>query len=463
MLTPFDQAAHLWRRAGFGATARQVHETAERGLDAALDDFLDLDREEGDLERDLERLSADVFDLANNADDVRCWWLYRMVNARRPLREKLTLFWHGHFATSIAKVDRASWMLEQNRTLRRLAAAPFREILLAMSRDPAMLVWLDGNTNRKGRPNENYARELMELFGLGIGAYTEEDVREAARAFTGWGVAEGAFRFDPRQHDAGEKLVLGARGALDGGDVAALVAEHPASPEFLARKLCRFFVNDDPDPAYVRRVAEASRRSGGQVRAMVEAIFRDPDFFAEENVRAIVKGPAEYVVSCLRVLGVRVPVRNLLPPMRRMGQTLLAPPSVKGWDGGPAWLTSASLFERANFALTVASTRGLPEEPRFDPAEWAAGRALASPEDLADALAADVLQSPATAATRAAVVEYLRPARKPEARKDEAMTAGMEKATAPAAAPFAFDPKALDTKIRGAVRLLLASPEFQLA
>ena len=164
MLTPFDKASHLWRRAGFGATTQQIHETVERGIEATLDDVLDLEKEDADMEEELSKLSGDVFDLNNNGEDVRCWWLYRMIHSRRPLREKLTLFWHGHFATSLAKVERPAHMLDQNRTLRRLADAPFRQILDAISRDPAMLVYLDGNSNREGKPNENYARELFELF-----------------------------------------------------------------------------------------------------------------------------------------------------------------------------------------------------------------------------------------------------------------------------------------------------------
>jgi uncharacterized protein (DUF1800 family) len=435
MLTPYEKASHLWRRAGFGACARELEEMVERGIERTLDDLLDLDRDDPRVDETLAAIGGDAFDLNNNADDVRAWWLFRMVHSRHPLREKLTLFWHGHFATSAAKVERAGWMLEQNRMLRRLADAPFRELLDAVTKDPAMLVWLDGATNRKAKPNENYARELLELFSLGIGHYSESDIREAARAFTGWNLAEGAFRFDPKQHDDGEKELLGQRGKLDGKDVLDALATHPATGPFLARKLCRFFVNDAPSSAYVARVAEVYERSQGMLRPTIEAVFRDPEFFAEENVRAVVKSPAEFVASALRVLDVRVPLRVALPAMRRMGQVLLAPPTVKGWEGGPAWLTSAALFERANFAAAVASTRGLPGEPRFQPQAWMRGKGLDALEEVVDALAHDVVQGPLSPQTRNAVVEYLRP----ELGKD------------------------LDTKLRGAARLLLASPEFQLA
>lgn len=441
-LTPIEQAAHLRRRAGFGASAREIHETAELGIERALDELLDFEREDADLERALETFAGDAFDLNNSIDDVRAWWLYRMIHTRRPLREKLTLFWHGHFATSAQKVDRTASMIEQNRMLRRLCGANFREFLEAVAKDPAMLVYLDSNSNKKGKPNENFARELMELFSLGIGNYTEKDVQEAARAFTGWHIADGAYKFNAGQHDGGEKTVLGRKGKLNGGDVLDLVATHPATPTFLARKLCRFFVNDQPDAAYVERVASAYRRSGGSLRAMVEALFRDPAFFAEENVRSVVKSPVEFAVGALKTLGVTVPLRNLAPSLRKMGQNLLAPPSVKGWDGGDAWLTSTSLFERGNFAAVVTYTRGLSEEPRFDPREWLAGRTIDSIDSLVDALAAEILQGPLTEPTRTALLEYLRPGEKEK---------------------WSMEPKTLDPKLRGAARLLISSPEFQLA
>jgi uncharacterized protein (DUF1800 family) len=465
MLTDFEKAAHLWRRAGFGATTREIMETAERGIDRAIDDFLDLDREDGEMEKDLSAFSADSLDLNNNADDIRVWWLYRMIHSGRPLREKLTLFWHGHFATSVNKVERPAAMLKQIRTLRAVADAPFSQILMEISKDPAMLIWLDGNANKKGKPNENYARELFELFSLGIGHYTETDVREAARAFTGWGLADQAFRFDRRQHDDGEKCVLGRKGKLDGTDVIDAVSKHDATAGFLATKLCRFFVNDNPSADYVERVAEAYRRSGGHLRAMVEAIFRDPEFFSEENARSIIKSPTDFVVSAIRTLGVRVPIRSIPPYMRRMGQSLLAPPSVKGWDGGAAWLTSTALFERNNFAMFVTATRGLPEEPRYQPADWVRGRLFDDLEDFMDQFAFDVLHQKPSGETRDALLQYLRPERAPgkEAYKSTMAPAGATEASTRAAGGFRYEPRAFDTKARGAARLLIASPEFQLA
>lgn len=463
MNTDFTKAAHLWRRAGFGATTAQIHETAERGIDRGIDEFLDFDREDPEMERSLAEFAADALDLNNNIEDVRTWWLYRFIHSRNPLREKLTLFWHGHFATSIAKVERPPLMLQQIRTLREVAVSPFREIIDAISHDPAMLIWLDSNNNRKGKPNENYARELFELFTLGIGNYNEKDVQESARSFTGWGVAEGAYRFDKNQHDSGEKVVFGGRGNWNGSDILDAIVAHPATAKFIAVKLCKFFVNDNPSAQYVERVAEAFRRSGGQMRAVVSAVFKDPEFFAEENRRAIVKSPAEFAISSVRALDVRIPIRNFMNPMRRMGQVLLGPPSVKGWDGGAAWLSSAAVFERINFALQVTGTRGMPEEPRYQPQKWAAGKTFNSVDELAGALAFDILHMDPTPATLASLVEYLGP-EKPGGKKADdkpMMEAAAQKA--PETAHFKFDAKAMDARLRGAARLLLASPEFQLS
>lgn len=465
MKNNFENAAHLWRRAGFGATTQQIHETVDRGIDRVIDELLDFDREDSDLENALEIVSADTFDLNNNIEDVRAWWIYRLLHSKNPLREKLALFWHGHFATSAAKVDRASLMLQQIRTLRSLAAAPFRDILDAIAKDPAMLIWLDGNNNKKGKPNENFARELFELFSLGIGNYTEKDIQESARAFTGWGLADYNYRFDAKQHDSGEKSVFGARGNWDGGDILDAILVHPATPRFIATKLCRFFINDQPDAACIERVAEAFRRSRGHMHTTITAVFRDPAFFADENRRSIVKSPVDFVISSARVAGVRIPIRNYSAPMRRMGQSLLAPPSVKGWDGGAAWLSSAAVFERLNFALQIAGLRGAAGEPRFNPKTWLAGRSFETVGELVDAIAFDILHMQPSPATRAALVEYISPAK--TEKKAGAPMAGAMDATkaqeAVAAAKFKLDGATLDTKVRGALRLLLSSPEFQLS
>src|SRR5438270_6981003 len=240
-------AGHLYRRAGFGATWTELQEAVKSGLGATLTRVLDGQPEAEERDRLIEKAGAAIAG-KEDADALRGWWLYLSLQSLHPLREKLTLFWHNHFATSIAKVNRVDLMFRQNRLLRRHALGKFQPLLLDISRDPAMLIWLDSNTNVKGAANENYARELMELFSLGVGHYAESDVREAARAFTGWHTDGEGFRFDARAHDDGQKTVLGQTGRWDGGDVVRIILGQPAAARFLVRKLYRFLVSEHAEP-----------------------------------------------------------------------------------------------------------------------------------------------------------------------------------------------------------------------
>ncbi|HEY1375969.1 MAG TPA: DUF1800 family protein, partial [Gemmataceae bacterium] len=240
-------AGHLYRRAAFGATLDELRRAVKDGPQATLDRLLQGDPDAKQYEQLVTDTGASI---AKGGDEsaLRGWWLYAMLNSGHPLRERLTLFWHNHFATSIAKVRSTEAMYAQNQTLRRHALGKFRPLLAEVSRDPAMLVWLDSNRNVKGQANENYAREVMELFTLGTGHYTEPDIREAARAFTGWHTDGEKFTLAPRFHDDGEKTILGRRGAWDGTDVQRLALEHPACARFLVRKLYRFLISETGDP-----------------------------------------------------------------------------------------------------------------------------------------------------------------------------------------------------------------------
>jgi uncharacterized protein (DUF1800 family) len=271
----------------------------------------------------------------------------------------MTLFWHNHFATSLAKVKSPALMKQQNLLLRKHALGKFGTLLLEMSKDPAMLVWLDSNSNVKAHPNENYAREVMELFSLGVGNYTEPDVREAARAFTGWHTSGDRFSFNRLQHDDGPKTVLGRAGAWDGGDVIRIVLEQPAASRFLVRKLYRHFIGEGEPPPdrLLEPLAERFRRSDYDVADLMGTLLRSRHFFSEHAYRQRIKSPAEYVAGMFRSFGVKPEGEGItadgfaLPaPLDGMGQTLFAPPNVKGWDGGPAWLNTATLLARHNFA-----------------------------------------------------------------------------------------------------------------
>lgn len=354
-------AAHLFRRAAFGFPPKdddpkatnwqRLNAAVERGRDAAIDSlFVTAGDPLGDVMDDLGRRIA----VANSEDLGRLqgWWLYRMLHSRDPLRERMTLFWHNHFATSNAKVRSQQMMFEQNRLLREHALGPFGPLLQAIGRDAAMLVWLDGRANVAGKPNENYAREVMELFALGVGNYSERDIREAARALTGWTVRNGKARFDAERHDAGEKSIFGTSGAWRDDDVVRLLLEQPATGRRLARKLFKQFVSEAESPSdeLIEPLAETLRTNNYDIAATLRTIFASNLFNSEVAWRARIKSPAEYVVTMLTALDASPPVEGLAGSMQGLGQSLFAPPNVKGWDGGQAWLNTATLLARHNLA-----------------------------------------------------------------------------------------------------------------
>ncbi len=293
---PFDRrrAAHLLRRAGFGASPADVHKAVETGLEATVDALFD---DAPDEEQEFQRLFTAVAGrLANYANDdaVRAWWIYRMRETRVPLREKLTLFWHGHFATSQEKVGDLPLMYHQIETIRKHAWGSIRDLTLAIARDPSMLVWLDGESSTKEHPNENFARELMELFTCGIGHYTENDVKEAARAFTGWHREGSAFSFQADAHDSGRKQFLGKAGRFDGGDIVDILMQQPATTRFLARKLLRFFATPEPPDAIVDLAAGVLERTRLDIKWFLREVFLSRWFYSDDcHRRADCKPEAE--------------------------------------------------------------------------------------------------------------------------------------------------------------------------
>jgi uncharacterized protein (DUF1800 family) len=352
-------AGHLYRRAAFGATWDELQASVQDGLDATLDKLLTGGPGQADFDQLMDELAPDVSAYQpgdDSAGGLQGWWLYRMIHTLFPFQERMTLFWHNHFATSIVKVRQPVLMRRQNQTLRKHALEKFRPFVLAMSRDPAMLLWLDSNSNVKGRPNENYARELMELFTLGVGNYTEKDVREAARAFTGWHAAGLSFVFRKSMHDDGPKTVLGQKGNWDGADVVRIVLEQPAAARFLVRKLYRHFISETETPphALLEPLAEQFRKSDYDIAALMRTLLRSRLFFSEHAYHQRIKSPVEFVAGMLRSLEGRVQGEGAVLPLPAsldgLGQTLFAPPSVKGWDGGRAWLNSATLLARHNLA-----------------------------------------------------------------------------------------------------------------
>jgi uncharacterized protein (DUF1800 family) len=383
---PWDlrKVAHLHRRAGFGATWDELHDDLKHGPAAAVARLLDPpavssgERELLDSLREGALRSADV-------QRLKAYWLYRMRFGTDPLREKLTLFWHDHFATSITKVDSVHAMAQQVETLREHALGPFATLLGALIADPAMLVWLDGGTSKKASPNENFARELLELFTLGTGHYTEADIRAAARAFTGWTSAGGRrtaddahpqFVFESDAHDDGPKTFLGQTGTWKAEDVVQIILERPDAARHLARKLYHAFVAEDaePGPELIEPLAEALRTSGYSIRHVMEIILGSRHFYSESAYRRRVKSPIEFSLGLVRALEVPRTGLNLLAlaaACDRQGQKLFAPPSVKGWDGGTSWLNSATMLERLNWATDAVW--GNPEYgvAPYDAVAWA--------------------------------------------------------------------------------------------
>jgi uncharacterized protein (DUF1800 family) len=398
---PWDlrKVAHLHRRAGFGATWGELQRDLRDGPAAAVDRLL-RPPEMTDDERQIEEiLRQGVLD-ASDPERLKAWWLYRMLYGPDPLREKLTLFWHGHFATSNRKVQSLAFMLRQNELFRRRAFDRFGDLLADVCSDPAMLVWLDGGNSKKEKPNENFAREFLELFTLGLGHYTEQDIRQAARAFTGWVEDRQGdfpprrqFHYDRTQFDDGEKTFLKQTGPWQAADIVRITLEQPACAEFLCRKLYRFLVSETTEPSseLLAPLAEELRANGYSVGHVVGIVLRSRHFYEAAAWRARLKGPVEFSAGLVRVLEVPRADVNLLAlavACERQGQELFYPPNVKGWDGGRTWLTSTTMLERGNWVSDVVwGNVNLGLKP-YDPLEWAErqglppGRAAAALIDL---------------------------------------------------------------------------------
>ena len=377
-------AAHLYRRAGFsatwdGLTAAIKQEPAK--LVAKLVRGPKTDKVFERQSRDL----AEAMLATGNPRNLSAWWLHRMIGAPHPLLEKTTLFWHGHFATSAAKVTDSRLMLAQHKLLRQHALGQLGPLVQAISRDPAMLIYLDSTTNRKVRPNENYARELMELFCLGEGNYSEQDIKEIARCFTGWGVRSGRFRYKQFQHDEGSKTFFGQTGNFDGEDAVRIVLAQPAAAEFIAGKLFRFFVCDEPAPpaALIGPLAKQLRENDFTIGPVIERILSSRLFFSGASIGRKIRSPVEFCVGLLRALGGATNAYRLAEELAQMGQAVFFPPNVKGWEGGRHWINTSTLLARANLVGRLVGG----EESNFaagDLAKLAKQCGADSPEEIVD-------------------------------------------------------------------------------
>jgi uncharacterized protein (DUF1800 family) len=398
---PFDRvkAAHLLNRAGFGGSSEEIQKVLKLGPSGAVSWLLDFPNESAEEQdhTDVPDLSS-IQGLGSNFRELRrqlinkspeqrkmlmkqiqmanreaflatfAWWMKRMANGPHPLQEKLTLFWHGHFTTSFREERMALLIWEQNELLRKMAAGNFGHLLHAISRDPAMLDYLNNNQNRKGHANENYAREVMELFALGIGNYTEDDVKEGARAFTGWMHDGQKFVFNRRQHDEGVKRFLGHTGNFDGDEVLDIILEHPACPTFIASELFEYFVHPDPEPGLVEAIGRLLKESKYELRPVLKTVLTSRAFYSADSIGVQIKCPVQLVTGTVHMLGIEPPPAQMMfQALQLMGQVPLMPPNVKGWPGGHTWVNASTMFMRYNAGIRLAQGRlslgELPEEP----------------------------------------------------------------------------------------------------
>jgi uncharacterized protein (DUF1800 family) len=374
--TPWDlhRVVHLHRRAAFAAPWSELQRDLKDGPEASITRLLKGEvktHAAGDFAGTAEVL-ADAAATAGEINRLKAAWFYRMLFGPDPVGERLTLMWHDHFATGNAKVRNVRAMRRQNDLFRTHARAKFATLANAVVRDPALLEYLDAPANRKGHPNENLARELMELFTLGIGNYTETDVKEAARCLTGWSVEEGAFEQIATRHDDGEKTVLGKTGQWTGTDLVDQLLEHEATSSRLASKLVKAFFGEGACPAdAVKELASGLRERDLDIAWAVSTVLKSRLFFAEANVRTRVTAPAEFVTGSARALGLFDPAPSTLAMAdwsARMGQDLFDPPNVGGWPGGRAWISSRALIARANYAAALVEGPNAGRPDPYDPA-----------------------------------------------------------------------------------------------
>jgi len=354
------QIPHLLRRAGFGASPDELSFYQNLGVSGALDHLLNYESiddsnlpAQPDITMELEKKPA-----PGEVNNLVWWWVNRMINTPRPLEEKMALFWHNHFATAIYKVRSPFLMFKQNELLRSKGMGKFRDLLMGVSEDPAMLIWLDGARNRKGIANENYGREVMEVFTIGVGNYTEDDVKAAARALTGYQIDKaGNSYFNSKLHDNGTKSFLGQTGNLGLEDVVTILASHPATARNISRELFTFLAYDEPSSEVLDKLQNVYLSTDGNIKAVVGAILKSDEFWSENAHLNLVKGPVDFVASALRSLGATVSPNSVVYTLRMMGQLPFNPPSVFGWPSGPAWISTSTMLDRYNFPLLIDPTK----------------------------------------------------------------------------------------------------------
>ncbi len=350
---PRVRMGHLLRRAGFGASKEEIDKHLSMGEAETISYLLDYDKsDDSEVESRIESLNLD---LSDKLADLQRMAMLRMIYTNRPLQEKMVLFWHGLLTSGWKKVGKGPYMLQQDELFRSHAFGNYDDLLKAVARDSAMLIWLDSRVNKKNKPNENFARELMELFSMGVGTFTEEDVKESSRAFTGWSLKKKVFHFQENQHDFGVKTFLGNIGNYDGDDVVDIIMEQPVTSRFISRKLFEFFAYDNPEEEVIARLAKTFNDSGYSITALLKDILTSEEFYTQQAYRSRIKSPAELIAGTIRALGIEstvtYQVRKYMGPM---GQELFNPFDVSGWPENEEWINSSTLLNRLNFVNAVA-------------------------------------------------------------------------------------------------------------
>ncbi len=466
-----DHAAHLLSRAGFGGTPEEVKACHARGFDRFVDSLLAGD-EDADLfpppawtndPRPPERVARDqlgrepteeekrTIQMQSQREDnqriaeLRTGWILRMRHSPHPLREKMTLFWHGHFATSIRKVNEPYLMWVQNETLRARALDHFGNLTKEISRDPAMIRWLDLGRSDKKQPNENFARELLELFTLGEGHYSEDDIRETARAFTGYRIRpeNRTFQFAPKSHDRDRKKVLGRTGDFSGDDVIDIILAQPQCARFVGGRIWEFFAGEAPGPEMATAVAAEFRRHNYAITPFLRTLFRSEEFYAPAVMRRQIKSPVQWLVQTCKILEIDPPSQPVLDgALNQLGQVPFVPPNVRGWEGGRSWISSSTLVLRYNLAGYLA---GISEKS-------AANLFQSKARDLPSisVIAPPALRSDPSALADALVFRLFGSSAQP-ALRERALTA-LRKAGSPPD----------DAGIRNVLHHLMSTPDYQL-
>ncbi|GAB4147520.1 MAG: hypothetical protein Tsb009_20760 [Planctomycetaceae bacterium] len=442
---PWDlrKVGHLYRRAAFGGSWKSL----QSGLNSSPTQLVEQLLQGGSGQREFERVSEEQLDIVMRSQDPRqlkAWWIYRMLHSPHPLKERMTLFWHNHFATSNAKVDNLWLMQRQHDSLRKHALGNFGELLQEMTRDPAMILWLDSNTNKKGRPNENYAREIFELFSLGVGNYTEDDIQQAARALTGWDVRDGRAVFNPADFDTGRKTIFGRTGNWAAGDVVRIILEQPACSRFLTRKLIREFVGETITVSneMLEPLASQFRIRNYDIAWLVEQILKSWVFYSDAAILQKVKSPVDFLAGTVRMLEGQVGPEMLADLCDELGQSLFYPPSVKGWDGSDDWINSTTLLSRQNIARKLTS--GESEARGCDPATLVSRHRVQDDEAVVEFFLQLFLQNPAHD-SRTKILDFARS----ERRRLRAML---------------YSSEIINQRVaRSIAHLVLTLPEFQLA